>query len=75
MHGKILWYDRKKGYGFIATSEGKDVFVHHTGISANGPKTFYEGDNVSFEIVAGERGPKADDVRIDEEASEQTDSE
>ena len=67
MQGKILWFDRKKGYGFIATTEGKDVFVHHSGIAENGPKTFFEGDCVTFEIVAGERGPKADNVCIDEE--------
>lgn len=64
MQGEILWFDRKKGYGFIATQDGQDVFVHHSGISVEGPKTFYEGDRVTFDIVEGERGPKAANVLL-----------
>lgn len=61
--GKILWYDRKKGYGFIASENGQDVFIHHSGIAKGGPKAFHEGDSVTFEKVDGERGPKAQNVQ------------
>jgi CspA family cold shock protein len=61
--GKIKWFDNKKGFGFIAQSSGQDVFVHHTAIVGLGFKTFEEGDIVSFEIVPGEKGLKAEKVQ------------
>jgi len=61
--GKIKWFDNKKGFGFIAQSSGQDVFVHHTAIVGSGFKTFEEGDVVSFEIVPGEKGLKAENVQ------------
>jgi CspA family cold shock protein len=61
--GKIKWFDNKKGFGFIAQESGKDVFVHHTSIVGQGFKTFEEGDVVSFEVVPGEKGLKAENVQ------------
>ena len=58
--GKIKWFDNKKGFGFIAQDSGKDVFVHHSSIVGSGFKTFNEGDIVSFEVVPGEKGLKAE---------------
>ena len=57
--GKVKWFDNKKGFGFIAHEQGKDVFVHHTCISGTGFKTLNEGDQVDFDLVDSEKGPKA----------------
>lgn len=61
--GKVKWFDNKKGFGFILQDTGQDVFVHHTGIQGTGFKTLNEGDAVSFEVVASEKGPKAENVQ------------
>jgi CspA family cold shock protein len=53
----------KKGYGFIETSEGQDVFVHHTSIEGVGFKSLREGEKVSFEVERGKKGPQAVNVR------------
>ncbi|MBP8672802.1 MAG: cold-shock protein, partial [Synergistales bacterium] len=52
-----------KGYGFITTEEGKDVFVHYSAIEMQGFKTLNEGDSVEFEVVQGDKGPQAAHVR------------
>ena len=61
--GKVKWWDNKKGLGFIAQESGQDVFVHHTAIDGEGFKTLHEGEEVIFEIVASEKGPKAEHVQ------------
>jgi len=61
MNGKVKWYHPKKGYGFITTDDGKDVFVHYTAIP-NGVY-LHEGDEVEFEIEEGEKGSKAVDLK------------
>ena len=61
--GKVKWWDNKKGLGFIAQDGGLDVFVHHTAILGNGFKTLREGEEVIFDIVSSEKGPKADKVQ------------
>ena len=60
--GKVKWFNPKKGYGFISTDDGQDVFVHYSSITSGGYKTLAEGDTVSFEIVKGERGLRAENV-------------
>jgi len=61
--GKVKWFDNKKGFGFIAQGSGQDVFVHHSSITGPGFKTLNEGDEVSFEVVPGEKGLKAENVQ------------
>jgi CspA family cold shock protein len=60
--GKVKWFSNEKGYGFIETDNGEDVFVHYTGIVSEGFKTLDEGQTVSFEIIEGNRGPQAANV-------------
>jgi CspA family cold shock protein len=61
--GKIKWFDNKKGFGFIMQESGQDVFVHHSSIKGAGFKTLNEGEEVSFDVVASEKGPKAENVQ------------
>ncbi|GAW92760.1 cold shock domain-containing protein [Calderihabitans maritimus] len=61
MEGKVKWFNAEKGYGFIE-HEGGDVFVHFSAIQGDGFKTLEEGQNVSFDIVEGSRGPQAANV-------------
>ena len=63
MHqGKVKWFNNEKGYGFIEYNDGDDVFVHFTGIQGDGFRTLDEGQDVSFEIIEGNRGPQAANV-------------
>ena len=64
MKGKVKWFDAAKGFGFIQTEEGSDVFVHYTGIAREGFKRLDEGQEVSFEITQGKRGPQATNVEV-----------
>mgnify|MGYP001597302246 FL=1 len=61
--GKVKWFDNKKGFGFIAQNAGQDVFVHHSSIVGGGFKTLNEGDEVSFEVISGDKGLKAQNVQ------------
>ncbi len=62
--GTVKWFDDAKGYGFIAPEDGgKDLFVHHTGIGGEGFKSLAEGASVSYDAEAGDKGPKAVNVR------------
>lgn len=60
--GKVKWFDNKKGFGFISQDTGQDVFVHHTSIMGGGFKTLIEGETVTFEIMPGDKGLKAQNV-------------
>ena len=60
--GKVKWFNPRKGYGFIATSDGRDIFVHYASISGEGYKTLNEGEPVSFDVVEGEKGLRAENV-------------
>ena len=62
MLGKVIWFNKVKGYGFIGRSGGPDVFVHYTAIVAKGYRALKEGDAVEFEVVQGEKGPQAANV-------------
>lgn len=62
--GTVKWFNREKGYGFITPEEGKDVFVHYTGISGEGFRNLEEGQIVEFEITQGQKGPQAQNVRV-----------
>lgn len=60
--GTVKWFSNQKGYGFISTEEGKDVFVHFSAIQSQGYKSLAEGDNVEFEISQGDKGEQATNV-------------
>ena len=60
--GKVKWFNNRKGFGFIEQEAGQDVFVHFSSIQEKGYKTLFEGDDVVFELIPGERGPKAQNV-------------
>ncbi|MEW5875148.1 MAG: cold-shock protein [Candidatus Zixiibacteriota bacterium] len=61
--GTVKWFNDSKGFGFIEQAGGKDVFVHHTAIQAEGFKSLSEGQRVQFEVVEGPKGPQAANVR------------
>lgn len=63
MEGKVKWFNADKGFGFIETSEGNDVFVHFSAIQGEGFKTLEEGQMVTFDVVQGNRGPQAANVQ------------
>lgn len=60
--GTVKWFSEKKGYGFISQENGEDVFVHFSSINMPGFKTLVEGDQVSFDVEEGDRGPVAKNV-------------
>lgn len=61
--GKVKWFNAEKGYGFIESESGTDVFVHFSAIESEGFKTLDEGAEVEFDIVDGAKGPQAANVR------------
>ncbi|MFC0271685.1 cold-shock protein CspD [Metabacillus herbersteinensis] len=61
-NGKVKWFNNEKGFGFIEIEGGDDVFVHFSAIQGEGYKALEEGQEVSFEIVEGNRGPQAANV-------------
>ncbi|GAB4410354.1 MAG: cold-shock protein [Thermodesulfovibrionales bacterium] len=60
--GKVKWFNESKGYGFIQQDNGPDIFVHYSAIKSDGFKTLTEGQRVQFDIVEGDKGPKAANV-------------
>ena len=61
--GTVKWFNEVKGYGFLTTEEGDDVFVHYTSIVGEGFRTLNEGDEVEFEVTDSPKGPQAVDVK------------
>ena len=72
VNGTVKWFSDGKGYGFITRDEGKDVFVHFSGIRAGGPRSLGEGDKVEFTIETDQRGPRAVDLVVTESAPRQS---
>ena len=62
MEGTVKWFNESKGFGFIESEEGKDVFVHFSAIQGEGFKTLREGQKVQFDVVDGQKGPAAENV-------------
>jgi len=60
--GTVKWFNESKGFGFISSEDGTDVFVHYSAIQGDGFKTIHEGDVVTFEVEMGPKGPKAVNV-------------
>ena len=61
--GTVKWFNDAKGYGFLKTENGEDVFVHYSAISAQGFKSLAEGERVEFEVTRGPKGLQASNVR------------
>ena len=71
--GKVKWLNAAKGFGFLQVEgQDKDIFVHHTAIKADGLRTLNEGEDVTFELVQGPKGLKADNVQRAAGASPQS---
>jgi len=64
MTGKVKWFNSEKGYGFITTEEGQDVFAHFSQIQKDGFKTLEEGEQVEFAVEQGDKGPQAVDINV-----------
>ena len=60
--GKVKWFSAEKGYGFITSDEGTDIFVHFSSINVSGFKTLSEGQAVTFDVESDDRGQKAVNV-------------
>jgi CspA family cold shock protein len=61
--GTVKWFNDQKGYGFITSDDGGDVFVHHKAIVGEGFRSLQENDRVSFDLTQGQKGPAAENVR------------
>ena len=66
IHGEVKWFDPKKGYGFIVGPEGQDVFVHFSQIMGDGFRSLKDGEQVDYELVEGDKGMQARDVKRSE---------
>ena len=61
--GKVKWFNEKKGFGFIESDEGGDVFVHYSAIQGTGFRTLYQGQRIRFDILEGQKGLAASNVQ------------
>ncbi|HHU78534.1 MAG: cold-shock protein [Caldicoprobacterales bacterium] len=62
--GRVKWFNATKGFGFIEREDGSDIFVHYSAISAEGFRTLTEGQEVSFDVVEGDKGLQASNVQV-----------
>lgn len=71
--GTVKWFNSRKGFGFISSEEGSDVFVHYTALAGddNEYKTLHENDKVEFDVTDGQKGPQASNVVVTEKAPQQ----
>ena len=61
--GTVRWFNNAKGYGFLGREGGADVFVHYSSIQSEGYKSLKEGDPVEYDVIQGDKGPQADQVK------------
>ncbi len=76
MNGKVKWFNATKGFGFVETEDGQDVFVHYSDIQGSGFKILNEGELITFDLMDGEKGPRAGNVvRLGDTTTEEQDQE
>ena len=63
MNGTVKWFNEEKGFGFITAEDGKEVFAHFSEIQKDGFKKLSEGEEVTFEVTKGEKGPQASNIK------------
>lgn len=61
-NGTVKWFNESKGFGFITQEDGPDVFAHYSAIAGDGFKSLADGDEVTFDVVEGDKGPKAENI-------------
>lgn len=64
MKGTVKWFNQEKGFGFITGEDGKDVFAHFSQIQKEGFKTLNEGEEVTFDVADGDKGPQATNIVV-----------
>ncbi|VDN49024.1 cold-shock protein [Petrocella atlantisensis] len=64
MTGTVKWFNADKGFGFITTEDGNDVFAHYSQIQKDGFKSLEEGQSVNFDVVDGAKGPQAENITV-----------
>jgi len=64
MNGTVKWFNPEKGFGFITSEDGQDVFAHFSQINVEGFKTLEEGQKVTFTVSEGQKGPQAENIEI-----------
>lgn len=64
MKGTVKWFNQEKGFGFITGEDGKDVFAHFSQIQKEGFKTLNENEEVTFDIIEGQKGPQAANIKV-----------
>jgi CspA family cold shock protein len=64
MSGTVKWFNAEKGFGFITGDDGVDVFAHFSQIQIDGYKSLEEGQEVTFDVVQGQKGPQAENINI-----------
>jgi CspA family cold shock protein len=64
MSGTVKWFNGEKGFGFITGDDGVDVFAHFSQIQIDGYKTLDEGQEVTFDVVQGQKGPQAENIQV-----------
>lgn len=62
--GKVKWFDERKGFGFIQSDDGKDVFVHLNDLKSSGINNLHEGQLVTFDIMQDQKGPSAKNIQL-----------
>jgi CspA family cold shock protein len=66
LKGKVKWFNATKGFGFITGEDGQDIFVHYSQILREGYKSLEEGQEVTYEITQGAKGPQASNVKVEQ---------
>ena len=66
MKGRVKWFSDQKGFGFIQQDEGPEIFCHFSAIQQEGFKTLKEGQEVEFDVVQSEKGPRAQNVLLND---------